>query len=384
MGLHFNWIADPEPDWVDAFAKAGGNDPAINPRPASSVNVHPFRLLTDANIVDHTQRRRHAFYADILAPIEMTHFCGTIVLREPCLNVGLAVLRHQREGEITEEQQRNFEITEEQQRNFGALALHVRAAVRGRPLLQQQEAAVIADTLEAVELTAFVCDRLGRVRALTPAAEALVRSSTSVRIHRGRLGATTSSDTKELDAAIAEAAGRLTRNSLGKTVVVPRAAEPPLVIEVIAIPLGRTTFAELPSALVLMRGDQRGSSDVTSVLQAAFGLTPTEAAVAFALTQGNSLEEIAEQRQRSTETIRTQVRSSFAKLGVSRQGELVALLSRFRQASLLSRATPPPASRSRRRSSVCRRTACSRVRIADAGPPSPLQGCGRAPRARRR
>lgn len=61
-------------------------------------------------------------------------------------------------------------------------------------------------------------------------------------------------------------------------------------------------------------------------LQAAFGLTEAELAVSTRLAQGLSLSEIAAQQDKSRETVRSQLKSIFAKTGATSQAELVVTL----------------------------------------------------------
>jgi len=63
------------------------------------------------------------------------------------------------------------------------------------------------------------------------------------------------------------------------------------------------------------------------VLQGLFDLTPAESRVARGIAEGNTIERIALSKGVSRETVRTQVSAVLAKTGLSRQAELVALLS---------------------------------------------------------
>ena len=60
-------------------------------------------------------------------------------------------------------------------------------------------------------------------------------------------------------------------------------------------------------------------------LQLALGLTTAEAEVVRALAEGHSLREIADQSHRAVTTVRWHIKQVKAKLGVSRQVELVRL-----------------------------------------------------------
>ena len=57
-----------------------------------------------------------------------------------------------------------------------------------------------------------------------------------------------------------------------------------------------------------------------------YGLTPSEAQVAISIVNGQSIDEIAKISCHSIHTIRSQLKATFKKLGVSRQSELIKLL----------------------------------------------------------
>lgn len=61
-------------------------------------------------------------------------------------------------------------------------------------------------------------------------------------------------------------------------------------------------------------------------LMATFGLTQREAEVAIALANGLCLQEISDQQQLGKETIRSQLKAVFRKLGVKRQQDVIRLI----------------------------------------------------------
>lgn len=61
-------------------------------------------------------------------------------------------------------------------------------------------------------------------------------------------------------------------------------------------------------------------------LVSVYNLTPSEAQVAISIANGHSIEDIARTSNHSTHTIRSQLKSIFKKIGVSRQSELIKLL----------------------------------------------------------
>ena len=64
-------------------------------------------------------------------------------------------------------------------------------------------------------------------------------------------------------------------------------------------------------------------------LRSVFRLTEAEARLAAQLAFGNSLETVADQFGIAKETARSQLKSIFAKTGVHRQAELVAVLAKL-------------------------------------------------------
>lgn len=80
-----------------------------------------------------------------------------------------------------------------------------------------------------------------------------------------------------------------------------------------------------PLALV-MSTEQVWPLGFETTIQAAFGLTQAELEIVRGVTLGQSLREIAEARGRSTETVRTQMRSILAKTETHSQAELVRVM----------------------------------------------------------
>ena len=64
-------------------------------------------------------------------------------------------------------------------------------------------------------------------------------------------------------------------------------------------------------------------------LRRGFGLTPGEALLAAALSNGTSLQDTADELGIGNETARTHLKGVFAKTGVNRQTALIALIARL-------------------------------------------------------
>ena len=64
----------------------------------------------------------------------------------------------------------------------------------------------------------------------------------------------------------------------------------------------------------------------TRLIAELFHITPAEAGVGLLLSQGMTIKAIAEFTGRKEETIRSQLKSAFAKTGVNSQSQLVSLI----------------------------------------------------------
>ncbi|MCQ9376083.1 hypothetical protein NMQ14_17685 [Methyloversatilis sp. XJ19-13] len=83
-------------------------------------------------------------------------------------------------------------------------------------------------------------------------------------------------------------------------------------------------FGFKPSLLAVAHVLQGASTPDPAVVASAFGLTRAEARIAIAITLGLSVEQIAEQRCKAVSTVRSQVKSMLAKMGCTRQSEVVS------------------------------------------------------------
>jgi DNA-binding CsgD family transcriptional regulator len=86
------------------------------------------------------------------------------------------------------------------------------------------------------------------------------------------------------------------------------------------------SFGDAPCAVLVVHPLTGGTRLDPLIVALAFDLTPAEARAAIAIAEGETPERIAARRGVSISTVRTQLRSVFEKLGVSRQSEMVACL----------------------------------------------------------
>lgn len=182
---------------------------------------------------------------------------------------------------------------------------------------------------------AFVLNANGKVKAVNPAAERLMRETAAIRIG--------SADMLQFDDAEASAFVETARLSLKATSDAPHAtprSEPLLhtpsgtfVLTALRISTNMSgcwgfgeDWARTPALLLSLRPATTDATQQKMLIRQTFALTAAEAELAILLATGLSLAKAAEHRGVTYETARWQLKGIFAKMKVNRQSELVSLL----------------------------------------------------------
>ncbi|MBR1156424.1 helix-turn-helix transcriptional regulator [Bradyrhizobium sp. JYMT SZCCT0428] len=199
----------------------------------------------------------------------------------------------------------------------------------GAAIARALSASAASGALEAFEMsgTAVVLiNRHGHVFKANAQAERLLVDD--VTIVKGQLTAKDIRATTALNRALHNLLWRPTAG-LSAPVALPRATGRPL----LAYParLSNSTanaLADCQAMVILIDPDSRSPTPETN-LRTVFRLTQAEARLATQLARGESLENVADQFGIGKETARSQLKSIFAKTGVHRQAELVAVLAKL-------------------------------------------------------
>lgn len=111
--------------------------------------------------------------------------------------------------------------------------------------------------------------------------------------------------------------------------------KPPLLVCLWPCRAGEAGSDRGPGLLVVINDLEQSEHTIQHLLSNLYELTPSEVEVAMHLLQGQSAKEIAEARQVSITTVRTQIRNLLMKTDTQRQSEFIALV--FRCLSLMVR-----------------------------------------------
>jgi DNA-binding CsgD family transcriptional regulator len=234
---------------------------------------------------------------------------------------GLGFARNVLQGPFTD---REIEIG-------GLLLPHVKRAVTISNVLDARtiEQARMAEALDALQCGVVLTDASGTILHANRSAEEMLRHGTPIRGNGRILGARAALATKELFAAI-----KLTAQDeakIGKTGLAVRLTEPdepPRFAHVLPMNGSELRTRLQPAAVAAVFIAKPEGEEDGAALAAAFGLTPAETQVLASLMAGRTRAETAAHLGISLATTKTHLIKIFAKTGVTRQAELMRLVSR--------------------------------------------------------
>jgi DNA-binding CsgD family transcriptional regulator len=309
-----------DPAILAASAEFRIGDPAINPRVKAGMTSPVLRVMAECDFLAPDEHATNPHYNEFARPWGIPYICLATLERQSDLLIGLAVLRSERQGHISREQR---EV-------FASLAPHVRAAVRMQIALEGNGATLVRGAFETLSIPAFVCARTGAVQALTTSAEEILRDENGLSLRKRFLHAFRDDEDKALNDAIVKAArGLVQPGAPAITTVMVRGADDaaPIVLDVMSLPSVALELSAAPRVVIVARGSRGDDARRAAVLHGVYGFTSAETDIALQLARGLSTEAIAQQRKVAVGTVRTQIKSMLAKLGVSRQVEFVARLN---------------------------------------------------------
>lgn len=295
-----------------------GYSPSVNYRVAAASRAKTMQTVWERDYDRAQANLRSDAYNEFVHKWDIRLGCQVTLLQDSRMLVGLALHRSEQDGATTEADRALF----------GAVAPHVRAAVRTQLALGNREAKLLSAGLETTEAAAFICDAVGNVVSLTRQAEALIRAGDVFSMPRGRLRIV-GADQARLDAALARAL-RYDVSDLGdpqQVLVFPRPGGA-TVVQIDAMPALEPRLTFSPRVLIVVRtASQRAPT--TALLRRAFGFSQSEAAIALDLYAGRSREDIAAARGAALGTVRQQVKAILHKASVNREADLLIALRRL-------------------------------------------------------
>ncbi len=204
---------------------------------------------------------------------------------------------------------------------------HVRQYVRVRSALAEARAlgASVIELLDNTCMGIIQLDGGGRIVEANDRALELLRQNDGLTDEGGELRASWPEDNATLQELLARALpGQGGLGASGSMAVRRRSWSPGLAVHVKPATVQEVDYRSLRvAALVLVVDPVSRARFEPALVEAVLGLTPAEAAIAVLLAEGRTLRQIAAATGREYSTIQTHLRHIFAKLGCSRQLEVV-------------------------------------------------------------
>lgn len=308
--LQFFWANDLDPAMMEELGPVL-HDARLNPRLKAAGAAEAFRKVEGIDFGSDQMTRRFPIYGEVCRRYDMGF--GVLMNLEATTTgmVGMALLRGSRKAHGDRDDDRALD----------ALAPALCEAVRLRRMVEHQGSLMALHALESVHAAALLCDRWGRVRFLTGAAEDLVGPTGPLILKAGRLTCADLDQARLMTRAVMEASCRPERPGATLTLRTSGTPGDVLLVDVAPLPRMQGAIGFAPSAIVTVR--RRRPPACARVIAEVLGLTMAEADVARRLSVGEPRAAIADARGVSVETIRTQLKLIFTKLGVSREAELI-------------------------------------------------------------
>lgn len=317
--------------WGKAPAVAGAQARDIDDRHAAMGHMDPLRnalkrsgdILLLEEVASPEDLLVNEFYQTVLHPYGVEQALGMFVTEPGGLecNIGLTSdADGLRFGRI----HKNF-MAELRPHFEQALALF------SRIYRDESELEVLTDTLDRLTIGTFMID--GRVRMVRAngAARQMIDRGDTFRLIDGRLTLSGRTDSMRFREIVDQAlVARMADEDSGfvKAFRCIDDGNEGLGILVRAIRRDRLAPADLGPAVVVYATDAARSKSFEQLIATLFDLSPSEANLAALLTQGLTLAEAAKEAGLTESTVRSYSKKIFAKVGVSRQTELVRLILR--------------------------------------------------------
>ncbi len=190
---------------------------------------------------------------------------------------------------------------------------------------------VFEEALNLLSIAVFVIDSKHRVVWMNRHGRALVDSKNGLTLINGKLRGDTTTQTREIDEILDRTISRWAQADPGRLVqahaIARRSSSRPLRLVAKATSGGNGVGGANGPLSILYVGDDDSHPVVhPGLLGSLFGLTPTEARVAARVADGLSPNEVADELELCTGTVRWHVKRIMARVETGRQAELVHLV----------------------------------------------------------
>jgi DNA-binding CsgD family transcriptional regulator/PAS domain-containing protein len=282
-------------------------------------------LVTDRDVVTDEEMATHPFFTQFLARYGLRWVAATGVSPDPRIDVAISV-----HGAVTRSPFSDGELA-----RLGHLGTHAERSLRLSIRLLDAEMVKggLSDALARIGIGVLALDASGRVLLANPVAVGL--RADGVEIGNDRLHIGSGPDRAAFEAGLAALLRRTTADLTDemKPILVRRkSSDRPLVVYLLPIRTNGNpveAFLAHTRLIVLVVDPQKDDPPDPTLVRDVLGLTLGEARVAALVGAGLAPRVAAQRLGITEETTRTALKRVFSKVGVSRQSELAALLTKL-------------------------------------------------------
>ncbi|MEP5568353.1 MAG: helix-turn-helix transcriptional regulator [Halioglobus sp.] len=286
------------------------------------VNLPRDKIIALEDVLPDSDLEKSDYYRHYLQPVGLFHILGVDTAEPGGMLARLRFSRRKEEPRFSAEERSLLE----------RITPHLRRAIQIYATINRttSERDVYAGAVSQLAVASIILDEQARVLSANPVAQAMLDQGDGLSLRGQRLHIEGRDIDKELQQAVASIirAQHQGEPSVVKAMRVPRSSgRSDLGLVVRPVPVSQWSEGQSsPSAAVFVSDPDLHESASRQSLADLFDLTPAEANLAILLARGLSLAEVSETQNVSQHTARAQLKSIFAKTGVSRQAELVRLI----------------------------------------------------------
>jgi DNA-binding NarL/FixJ family response regulator len=283
-------------------------------------------VFSTSDVVPDDQLRRTRFYDEYLRPQGLGQAVGSVLEKSATSCALIALPRADSLGPIDEDCRRRMRL----------LIPHVqRAVLIGKAIdLQKATAEMLADTVEALTAAVYLVDANARIVHANRSALDLLAQSDILHSPSGALRARDPAVDRTLRDILAAASAHddVAAGVKGNAVALIARDGERYVAHVLPLTSGerrRAGSSHSAVAAIFVQKAALNLSTLPELIAKQYRLTPAELGVIFAIVEVGGVPDVANVLGLSQATIKTHLRSIFAKTGTRRQADLVKFVAQF-------------------------------------------------------
>ena len=286
------------------------------------LNLPPGQVIALEDILPEPELVASDYYLHYLKPIDLFRILGVDTLEPGGMLARLRFSRRRSEPDFSE---RDRQL-------LAYITPHLQRAIQIYAKLNRttSERDLYAGAVDQLSVATIILDEQGKLLNTNAIAKAMLAEGDGISLKGPHLridGRDTNSRLQEALRSVISAQQKR-ETSVVRALSVPRGAgRSELGLLIRPVPTSQWSEGQSsPCAAVFISDPDLHDGASQHVLRELLGLTPAEANLAILLARGLSLAESSETQNISQHTARAQLKSIFAKTGVSRQAELVRLI----------------------------------------------------------